>query len=40
MSYQNKTLIFESDKIYYKDADDSIEMQVMVKYILIQTVRL
>jgi len=32
MSYKNKTLIFESNKIYYNDADDSIEMEVMMDW--------
>ena len=32
MSYKDKTLIFESDNIYYNDANDSIEMQVMMDW--------
>ena len=32
MSYKNKELIFKSDKIYYKDANDSIEMEVMMDW--------
>jgi len=32
MSYIDKTLIFESDKIYYYDANGSIEMQVMMAW--------
>ena len=32
MSYKNKTLIFESNKIYYNDANDSIEMEVMMDW--------
>ena len=32
MSYKDKTLIFKSDKIYYKDANDSIEMEVMMDW--------
>ena len=30
MSYKDKILVFESDKIYYNDAGNSIEMQVMM----------
>ena len=32
MSYKDKTLLFESDKIYYNDANNSIEMQVMMDW--------
>ena len=32
MSYINKTLIFESTKIYYNDAGNSIEMEVMMDW--------
>ena len=32
MSYKDKTLIFEADKIYYSDAGGSIEMQVMMDW--------
>ena len=32
MSYKDKTLLFESDKIYYNDAGNSIEMQVMMDW--------
>ena len=32
MSYIDKTLIFEADKIYYKDANDSIDMEVMMDW--------
>ena len=32
MSYISKTLTFESDKIYYNDANNSIEMQVMMDW--------
>ena len=31
MSYTDETLIFESDKIYYKAADDTINMEVMIQ---------
>ena len=32
MSYIDKTLIFESDKIYYNDANNSIKMEVMMDW--------
>jgi protein-L-isoaspartate O-methyltransferase len=32
MSYKDKTLVFESNKIYYNDAGNSIEMQVMMDW--------
>ena len=32
MSYIDETLIFESDKIYYKAANDSIDMEVMMDW--------
>ena len=32
MSYKDKTLIFESNKIYYDDAGNSIEMEVMMDW--------
>ena len=32
MSYKDKTLIFESNKIYYNDANNSIEMEVMMDW--------
>ena len=32
MSYIDKALIFEADKIYYKDANDSIDMEVMMDW--------
>ena len=32
MSYTDETLIFESDKIYYKAANDSIDMEVMMDW--------
>ena len=32
MSYINETLIFESDRIYYKAANDSIDMEVMMDW--------
>ena len=32
MSYISKTLTFESDKIYYYDTDNSIEMEVMMAW--------
>ena len=32
MSYIDETLIFESDRIYYKAANDSIDMEVMMDW--------
>ena len=32
MSYKDKTLIFESNKIYYSDTDNNIEMEVMMDW--------